>query len=66
MPDPDNVESPAELEATEQPTTSPRLGVDENGFDLRLPYDDAPGPFVISPFNQGTRPRPGQMIAKGL
>lgn len=40
---------------------------DEHGFDLSLPEDPSPGPFVISPFTAGKyRPRPGQIVAHGL
>lgn len=38
----------------------------EHRFDPSLPYDDSPGPFVVSPWNTGKRPRPGQIIAYGL
>lgn len=34
------------------------------GFDPRE-EDPTPGPYVVSPWNN-TRPRPGQLIAKGI
>ena len=38
----------------------------EHRFNPSLPEDDSPGPFVISPWNTGKRPRQGQTIAYGL